>query len=137
MAWFFRFLHLAGGIAWLGTYVVLVSAMLPQFKSGEERVKAGILQALRLASTAGAVTILAGLGLVSVTRGFDAFGRGEWGGSVAGSLLLSVALLGIQDGVIRRAIKRDGVEKARKWAAVLLGVGILIVAIMARLPMAR
>lgn len=142
MDWLVRFLHVAGAAAWVGGYAMLVFAFLPKLEAGQERLQAGIMRAIRTISFAGTWTVLTGLALISYTRGWASFGKGEWGGMVAGSLILAIALMGISDGALRPAVRKlspnnpQSLQKAKRWAVVSLVLGILLIAIMTRMPYA-
>lgn len=118
--WAIRFLHVLGAALWVGGLGFLALTWGELSSAG----RALVMRALRWT---GAVTLVAGLFLVRVTRGFGAFGHGEWGGIVATGLLVALMMMGVS----------KVPEVPRRWVIVAWVLGVLAVAMMTRAPYAR
>lgn len=118
--WLVRFLHVIGAALWVGGLGFLALVW-------DELSSQGRQLALRSMRWLGALTLLAGLGLVHVTRGFASYGRGEWGGIV----LIGTVLAGVMLGVVKVR------EVPRRWVVLAWVLGLVAVAFMTRAPYAR
>ncbi len=136
-----RYLHVAGAVVWVGGYAVLTFAILPAAASAPAQpVSAVALRTARLLSGAGLLTILAGVALIPVTRGFGSLST-QWGVSVIVGIVLAVLMMGLGDGALRPALRRgvergspEGAVSARTWATATFVLGLVALAIMLLLP---
>ncbi len=140
-----RYLHVVGAVVWVGGYAVLALTLIPRLGgsngSGAALARAA-LSVSRLLSAAGLWTMLAGLALIPLTRGFGQLFGGEWGGGVLVGILLAIVMMGLGDGALRPALRRAeqdpaAAPRARALALVVFLLGILTLAIMLLLPRTR
>lgn len=146
VAWLVRYLHVVGAVIWVGAYAVTAFALAPRLADGAASpVASATLAVARLASRAGLVTLLAGVLLIPLSRGFEQLFTSTWGVLVLAAMVLSVVLLGVGDGALRPALRRaeqatgapEAAGAARRFAtaAFLIGIGILaVMLVLPRLP---
>ena len=90
-------------------------------------------------STAAGVTFLGGLLLIWRTRGFENVGRGEWGGLLLVSIVLTLAMMWLGGrrigGLLRRAdtLTPQEASRAGRLTMMLVGTGVLVLAMMTRM----
>jgi putative copper export protein len=144
ITWAVRAVHVFGAALWLGGFAVMLLAIVPSLaRERNEAVRAIALATARVISIAGAVTVIAGLVMISRSRGYGLLLAGEWGGIVIGSIVLAVIMGAIGDAGLRPAIRRldpdapGGVAAVRRWALAGLIVGVLAVLLMTRAIYAR
>ena len=144
ITWAVRAVHVFGAALWLGGFAVMLLAIVPSLaRDRNEGVRAIALATARVISIAGAVTVIAGLVMISRSRGYGFLLVGEWGGIVAGSIVLAIIMGAIGDAGLRPAIRRlgpdapNGMAAVRRWALAGLIVGILAVLLMTRAIYAR
>jgi hypothetical protein len=138
ITWFIRYGHVLGAGAWVGGYAVLALVIIPALKKGtNSKLMPIATTTLRLLTYSGVATILFGLVLITRTRGFPSLiSGGEWGGIVVVCILIAVALMGINDGALRPALKHlaetgDSRRASRlAWAGFILT--ILAIGLMTR-----
>ena len=135
-----RYLHVAGAVVWVGGYAVLALAIVPRLTGGSlAPISASALATSRLMSIAGAVTMVGGLILIPLTRGYGSLGT-QWGISLLVGIVLSVAMMGFGDGALRPALRRVGegdvaaIGPARRWATLTFLLGLVVLFIMLLLP---
>jgi hypothetical protein len=144
ITWAVRAIHVAGAALWLGGFAVMLLAIVPYLaRERSEPVRAVALATARVISIAGAVTVIAGLVMISRSRGYGFLFVGEWGGIVTTSIVLASAMGAIGDAGLRPAIRRlgpnapGGVAAVRRWALAGLVLGVLAVLLMTRAIYAR
>jgi putative copper export protein len=144
ITWAVRAVHVFGAALWLGGFAVMLLAIVPSLaRDRNEGVRAIALATARVISIAGAVTVIAGLVMISRSRGYGFLLVGEWGGIVVGSIVLAIIMGAIGDAGLRPAIRRlgpdapNGMAAVRRWALAGLIVGILAVLLMTRAIYAR
>jgi putative copper export protein len=145
IAWFVRAVHVSGAAIWVGAYAVMLLAIVPQLARGrDEAVRSIALAAARVISISSLVTVVAGLVMISWSRGYGFLLLfGEWGGIVITSAVLAVAMGALGDMALRPAIRRwdpddpSSVAAVRRWALVGLVLGVLTVMLMTRAVYAR
>ena len=97
----------------------------------------------RFETATGAVTVIAGLVMISRSRGYGLLLVGEWGVIVVSSIALAVVMGAIGDAGMRPAIRRldpdvpGGVAAVRRWALAGLILGAIAVLLMTRAIYAR
>lgn len=127
LTWLVRFGHIAAVSVWLGGYGAVLFVLVPLLqRHASEALTQTTLGFVRATAYAGTVALALGVFLITRTRGFAAFGHGEWGGLVLAALVITVALLGIGDAALRPALKRLAATgepgRARLWATIDLGL---------------
>ena len=144
ITWAVRAIHVAGAAIWVGGYAVMLFAIVPYLaKERNETIKALGVTTVRVMSMASLVTVIAGLVMISRSRGYGFLLVGEWGGIVIGSIVISIIMGAIGDSGLRPAIRRldpdvpGGVAAVRRWALAGLVLGILAVLLMTRAIYAR
>jgi len=144
ITWLVRSIHVFGAALWLGGYGVMLLVIVPYLaRERNESVRAIALATARVLSFAGALTVIAGLVMITRSRGYGFLLVGEWGGIVIGSIVLAFILGAIGDAGLRPAIRRLDPEKpgsvvpVRRWALAGLIVGTLAVLLMTRAIYAR
>ena len=145
ITWLVRYLHVMGAAFWVGGYLLMAFVIVPRLaRESSESLARAALQATRVLSLSGTLTIVAGLVLIARSRSYDQLFRGEWGGSVVASAVLAVAMMGIGDSGLRPALRRvaagspEGVAAARRWALLgLLGLLGLLAGVLALGSMTR
>ena len=144
ITWAVRAVHVFGAAVWLGGFAVMLLAIVPCLaRERNESVRAIALATARIISIAGGVTVVAGLIMISRSRGYGFLLVGEWGGIVISSVVLAVIMGAIGDAGMRPAIRRldpdapGGVAAVRRWALAGLIVGVLAVLLMTRAIYAR
>lgn len=140
LPWLTRFIHVSAAGLWLGGFAMLGFYVIPHFTSG---LMAQMAMALtRGASLAGLITLLSGLVLVALTRGYGALFGGEWGGLIIISLVVAIVMMGLSDGLIRPSLRRAEADPsrlgvARRAALAGFGLALLAIAVMTRALYAR
>ncbi len=136
-----RYLHVVGAVVWVGGYAILALAIVPRLANGARGpVSETALSVSRLLSMAGGATLLLGLVLVPLTRGFGELLSSQWGISVLVAIVLSVAMMGLGDGALRPALRRvagGDAEASRRASSVALAalvLGLVVLLIMLRMP---
>ena len=144
ITWAVRAVHVFGAALWLGGFAVMLLAIVPSLaRERNEAVRAIALATARVISIAGGVTVIAGLVMISRSRGYGFLLAGEWGGIVISSIVLAVIMGAIGDAGLRPALRRldpdspSGVAAVRRWALAGLLVGVLAVLLMTRAIYAR
>jgi putative copper export protein len=152
ITWAVRAIHVAGAALWLGGFAIMLLAIVPSLAREpvrqaqgklNESVRAIALATARVISIAGAVTVIAGLVMISRSRGYGFLLTGEWGGIVISSIVLAIVMGAIGDAGLRPAICRldpdvpGSVLAVRRWALAGLIVGVLAVLLMTRAIYAR
>jgi putative copper export protein len=144
VTWLVRYVHVLGAALWIGGYALMALVVLPALARDEsESLRRLALGTARMLTFAGTLTILGGLLLVARSRGYESLLGGEWGGTVIGSVVLAVVMMGIGDAGLRPAIQRIGpgtegnVRAARRWALAGLVIGIIALGLMTRALYAR
>ena len=144
LTWAVRSIHVLGAALWLGGYAVMLLAIVPFLaRERNETVRAIALATTRVLSIAGALTVVAGLVMISRSRGYGFLLVGEWGGIVVSSIVIAVIMGAIGDAGLRPAIRRldpdapGGVAAVRRWALAGLIAGALAVLLMTRAIYAR
>jgi putative copper export protein len=152
ITWLVRAIHVFGAAVWLGGFAVMLLAIVPYLAREpvrqaqgklNESVRAIALATARVISIAGAVTVIAGLVMISRSRGYGFLLVGEWGGIVLSSIVLAIVMGAIGDAGLRPAIRRldpdapGGAAAVRRWALAGLIVGVLAVLLMTRAIYAR
>jgi putative copper export protein len=144
ITWLVRAVHVSGAAIWVGAYAVMLLAIVPQLARGrDEAVRAIALAAARVISISALVTVVAGLVMISWSRGYGFLLVGEWGGIVISSAVLAVVMGALGDMALRPAIRRwdpdvpASVAAVRRWALVGLVLGVLTVLLMTRAIYAR
>ena len=144
ITWAVRSIHVLGAALWLGGYAVMLLAIVPFLaRERNETVRAIALATTRVLSIAGALTVVAGLVMISRSRGYGFLLVGEWGGIVVSSIVIAVIMGAIGDAGLRPAISRldpetpGGVAVVRRWALAGLILGVLAVVLMTRAIYAR
>ena len=144
ITWAVRSIHVLGAALWLGGYAVMLLAIVPFLgRERNETVRAIALATTRLISIAAALTVVAGLVMITRSRGYGFLFVGEWGGIVVSSIVIAVIMGAIGDAGLRPAIRRldpelpDGVAAVRRWALAGLILGVLAVVLMTRAIYAR
>ena len=152
ITWAVRAVHVFGAALWLGGFAVMLLAIVPYLAREPDRqaqgeryevVRAIAMATARVISIAGAVTVIAGLVMISRSRGYGFLFVGEWGGIVISSIVLAIAMGAIGDAGLRPAIRRlspdapGGVAAVRRWALAGLVLGVLAVLLMTRAIYAR
>ena len=139
VTWLVRWLHVVGAAFWVGGYAVMALVVIPMLaRGGHDTVRVVALEATRVVSYSGTLTILAGLFLVARTRGYGRLLGGEWGAIVIVCAVLALAMMAIGDAGLRPALRRlwpDGggsAGAARRWAVAGLLVGVAAMAFMTR-----
>ena len=131
LLWLLRFAHVLAASVWLGGYLALLLGFIPLLKRHTAPLlEQAAYRTVRIATYAGTATLFFGLLLVGRTRGYAAFGQGEWGIIVATCLGIAIAVLGIGDGALKPALRRlsatGNARRATAWT--LAGLGLLSVA---------
>src|SRR5918997_1176235 len=99
ITWAGRAVHVFGAALWLGRVAGVFLGDLASPAGGRnEPVRAIALATARVISIAGAVTVIAGLVMISRSRGYGFLLVGEWGGIVVSSIVLAVVMGGGADG---------------------------------------
>jgi hypothetical protein len=143
ITWLARSLHVAGAAVWIGSYAVLVVAIVPALAGAwsSDTVRRLTLATLRLASGAGTLTIVAGLVLIARSRGYESLVTGgEWGLNIISGAVLAVVLMGLGDGALRPALRSTDAAmppRLRRLAVTGLVLSLLALAIMTRALYAR
>ena len=144
ITWAVRGVHVVGAALWVGGFAVMLLAIVPYLaRERNEAVRAIALATARVISIAGAVTVIAGLIMISRSRGYGFLLVGEWGGIVVSSIVLAVIMRAIGDAGLRPAIRRldpdspGGVAVVRRWALAGLILGVFAVLLMTRAIYAR
>jgi putative copper export protein len=144
ITWAVRSIHVLGAAFWLGGYAVMLLAIVPFLaRERNETARAIALATTRLISIAAAVTVVAGLVMITRSRGYGFLFVGEWGGIVVSSIVIAVVMGAIGDAGLRPAIRRldpestGGVAVVRRWALAGLILGVLAVVLMTRAIYAR
>lgn len=144
VTWAVRAIHVSAAAVWVGGFAVMLLAIVPSLaRERNESLRAIALATARVISIAGAVTVIAGLVMISRSRGYGFLFVGEWGGIVTTSIVLAIAMGAIGDAGLRPAIRRldpdapSGVAAVRRWALAGLIVGMLAVLLMTRAIYAR
>lgn len=137
LTWLIRYGHVAAGAIWVGGYLVLAFLMIPALaKNTNDALEQLCHLTVRVLTYTGTATIFFGLLLVTRTRGFGSFFKGEWGAIMIICIVISIALLGIGDGGLRPALRRiketGNVQPARRLAMLAFGLTILAVGLMTR-----
>lgn len=139
ITWLIRWVHVVGGVLWVGTYAYLGMVLLPRLARGESSATLqGIANATgRFLTVSGVITVVFGLLLVWRSRGFDAI-RGEWGALLITSIVLALVLFPLNDvglKLLRRADLMTPAEARRAGRVALAGavLGILILGLMTRM----
>jgi putative copper export protein len=139
VTWAVRAIHVAGAAVWVGGFAVMLLAIVPYLaRERNEAVRAVALATARVISIAGAVTVIAGLVMISRSRGYGLLLVGEWGVIVVSSIVLAVVMGAIGDAGMRPAIRRldpdvpGGVAAVRRWALAGLILGAIAVLLMTR-----
>lgn len=144
ITWAVRAVHVSAAAVWVGGFAVMLLAIVPYLaRERNESVRAIGLATARILSIAGAVTVIAGLVLISRSRGYGFLFVGEWGGIVTSSIVLAIIMGAIGDAGLRPAIRRldpdlpGGVAAIRRWSLAGLALGIVAVLLMTRAIYAR
>ena len=144
VTWAVRAVHVVGAAVWVGGFAVMLLAIVPYLgRERNETVRGIALATARVISIAGAVTVVAGLVMISRSRGYGFLLVGEWGGIVISSIAIAVMMGFVGDARLRPAIRRlepgtpDGVAAVRRWALVGLALGVVAVLLMTRAIYAR
>jgi putative copper export protein len=144
ITWAVRSIHVLGAALWLGGYAVMLLAIVPYLaRERNETARAIALATARLISIAAALTVVAGLVMITRSRGYGFLFVGEWGGIVVSSIVIAVIMGAIGDAGLRPAIRRldpespDGVAVVWRLALVGLILGMLAVVLMTRAIYAR
>jgi putative copper export protein len=152
ITWAVRAVHVVGAAIWLGGYAVMLLAIVPYLAKEpvrqaqgklHETIKALAITTVRVISMASLVTVIAGLVMISRSRGYGFLLVGEWGGIVISSIVIAIIMGAIGDAGLRPAIRRldpdvpGGVAAVRRWALAGLALGILAVLLMTRAIYAR
>ena len=130
--WLARWGHVLSAALWVGGYAALVLGVLPLMRRGHTPALSVLAERLvQVMTGAGVSTMVFGLLLVTRTRGFASFGRGEWGGIVISCIVIAVLLFGIGDGALRPAIRRYAAsgELGRAGGAATLGFALAALAV--------
>ena len=89
ITWGVRAIHVVGAAIWVGGYAVMLLAIVPYLaKERNETIKALAVTTVRVISMASLVTVLAGLVMISRSRGYGFLLAGEWGGIVISSIVV-------------------------------------------------
>jgi putative copper export protein len=144
ITWAVRAIHVAGAALWVGGFAVMLLAIVPYLaRERNEAVRGIALATARVISIAGAVTVIAGLVMISRSRGYGFLLVGEWGGIVISSIVIAVLMGFVGDAGLRPAIRRltpespEGVATVRRWALAGLALGVVAVLLMTRAIYAR
>jgi putative copper export protein len=144
ITWAVRSIHVLGAALWLGGYAVMLLAIVPYLaRERNETARAIALATARLISIAAALTVVAGLVMITRSRGYGFLFVGEWGGIVVSSIVIAVIMGAIGDAGLRPSIRRldpespGGVAAVRRWALAGLILGMLAAVLMTRANYAR
>jgi putative copper export protein len=137
MLWLIRYAHVLSGAVWVGGYALLALVIIPGLRkdAGETLIRLTI-NAVRVLTYAGMLTIFFGILLITRTRGFANIFKGEWGALIVTCFVIAIALLGIGDAGLRPALRQlaatgDG-STARRFAVAGLALTILAIGLMTR-----
>jgi putative copper export protein len=87
ITWAVRSIHVLGAALWLGGYAVMLLAIVPYLaRERNETARAIALATARLISIAAALTVVAGLVMITRSRGYGFLFVGEWAGSSSARL---------------------------------------------------
>ena len=142
LLWLIRYGHVLGGAVWVGGYALLALVIVPALEKGANEALVRLaINAVRLLTYAGTLTIFFGILLITRTRGFASLLRGEWGMIIIACIVIAIALLGIGDGALRPALRQlaDGGDgrRARRFAYIGLALTVLAIGLMTRALYAR
>jgi putative copper export protein len=135
--WLIRYGHVLSGAVWVGGYALLALVLIPTIrKDVSETLIPVTINAVRVLTYAGMLTIFFGILLITRTRGFANIFKGEWGALIVTCFVIAIALLGIGDAGLRPALRQlaatgDG-RAARRFALAGLVLTILAIGFMTR-----
>ena len=140
--WLVRYGHVLAGAAWVGGYALIALIIVPALeKHPNESLLHLAINAVRLLTYTGMLTIFFGILLITRTRGFPSLFRGEWGAIIIVCFVIAIALLGIGDGALRPALRQLAQQgsgsRARRFAWIGFVLTILAIGLMTRALYAR
>ncbi|MBI2755860.1 MAG: hypothetical protein HYX52_04025 [Chloroflexi bacterium] len=145
LPWLVRFAHIGSAIVWVGAYAFLSMVMLPRVARAAEAptltIQAVANGAGRLVNGSGIATVVFGAILIFLTRGpalFSSGRMGEWGGLLAGSVILALAMLYLGFGPLRllsdaRTMTVEQARRAGRLSMMGAVAGFIVLAMMTRM----
>ena len=135
--WLIRYGHVLSGAVWVGGYALLALVIIPAIRQDSSATLIRLaINAVRVLTYAGMLTIFFGIVLITRTRGFANIFKGEWGALVLTCLVIAIALLGIGDGGLRPALRDLAAggagRSARRFALAGLALTVLAIGLMTR-----